>query len=440
MRSNRRLFWLSFFVAAVAVLVGWSAVESGNDLRTCELSIGAINNANAKINIQRVTSSTFSRVIRIDYNVSFPNRRQPIDRFVVCRFSSERIPPFKTGLASLNTEFGPLPDSNLFMLKRFYLETSEAHAVKIPNTPDSSAGLAGFTVRLTEWLLSIAAKASLLTLMALVFLAILRLFPALPPSMFYGIAGSMAAALGAWAITGNISRIAPVLAITAGIVNGGCSLVLYAETATRRTKAASPRLLPWILLALFIALALFWFPDRGFFGRHWLPEALFQPLTLFTVTGYGISAKPLSLILIFLAAITVAFKILPSPNEWTLAPFPGTPSAGITGFLAFMAVTGIISALGYLHFGMAANPLLLGTKALLIALISLMATGLAQRLHVLLLALTVVSLEYALAPYLAETLVDTVSYVLLALAMLLWRGGGKIPERSNDSTPDLSES
>lgn len=418
MSSNKRLFWLSFVVAAIAVLFGWSAAENAGDLRTCELSVGAINSADAKVDIRRVTTSAFSRAIRIDYNLTLPNRSQSFNRFVVCHFAVEQTPPFRSGLSALATETGPIPEANLFMLRRFYLDTGEVNSARFPS--GKATGVQGVIAHMAEWLLSVAAQASLLALLAFIFLSVFKLLRNLPPNMFYGMSAALAAGCGALAMTGTISRIAPALAITTGIVNGGMALVLQGESDKDRAHTKAPQYFPWLLFGGFVAMALFWFPAQGMFGPHWLPPFLFTPLKLFNMGGSSLSSTPLALGLIGLAALVTIFLSAASRKERDGA------LPGFVVFLGLMGLSGIVSACGYLQYGLGFNPLLLATKALLITLAALAAPIGSRGVQLLLSSLALVSLEYALAPFLAKPVVDLASYGLLFLLLVFTRASRRV--------------
>ncbi len=384
----------------------------------CKLSAGAINNANGVISVQRVSSSAFSRTVRLDYDITLPNGQQAINRFVICKFSNEALPPFKTGLSALTTELGPLSDSNIYMLKRFYLETNEARTAQTPELQsNTSNGLAAIMAHVVEWLMSVASKASLLSLLAIGFLSLARLFRALPSKGFYGISGVFLAASGALAITGIFSPLATSLAFIIGIVNSNCMLLLYSEMQRKRLGEKKITLFPWLLFCVLIAMALFLFNDSGSFTTHWLPPVLFRSIPFLSVAGYSIPTVPITLVLILVTLLNTLWPVTPFK---TLSLSEHQSLQGrYAHFVVIIASTGMLSALGVLLFGFSLNPLLLGTKALLICLSALESDVRIQRLQIVITSLAIVSFEYALAPFASSTLINTASYSILIMLLLI---------------------
>lgn len=414
MRDSRRLFWWSFFIAALAVMFGWSAAKDADDLRVCREALTAINNADASITIQRVTATSFSRSIRIDYDIRYAERPRALSRYAICRFSPGAVPPFRSDLSAVITEFGPIPDSKLFLLKRFYLDTEEAEsATRIDPQTTSMSAPQRFATHILEWSLNVAPRAGIYMLLAMAFFGMQDLFRRAKPSAFYGILCAAASFLGAMAITGPVSPLAVSLAFMTGIVGGACSIVLYTGAKSAGSPGDSSSLLSWMLFAALVLAAPFWFPGHGIFVAHWMPFLWSQPWSLIEIDSYNISTTLLASASVMLAIIvTMAIPFLLGDRKQERS-FLHTLSLIIA--LAFTA--GAAAALGYVQYGLETDPLLIGTKGLFIAVVTGMGNRNRHWPHALVLSLAVASLELGLAPLLTRTTINLLAYGLLVIAL-----------------------
>lgn len=419
MRDNRRLFWWSFFIAAIAVMFGWATAKDAEDVRVCREAVTAINRADSLISIRRVTATSFSRNIRIDYDVRYAERSRALSRYTICRFSPGLVPPFQSDLSGVITEFGPLPDSKLFLLKRFYIGTAEAErAVGI----DQNATMSGprrFITHIIEWSLNVAPRAAIYLLIAMAFTGMLYLFRSLRPSMFYGIGSAVASFAGALAVTGPVSTIAISLAFMTGIIGGVCTIVLYKHGGNVTSKAGNS-LFSWFLAAALVLVAPFWFPGNGIFTRHWLPLAWTRPLSLMEIDGYDISVTPLALATIIASGMAMAAVHTFFRQQSSDAPHMREASMleGLFALLSFAFVSGGAAALGYVQYGLETDPLLLCSKGLFIALIINMSGSRFRLIYALVLCLALASLELALAPILTRSTIHLFAYGLLAVALI----------------------
>ncbi|MEN3930625.1 hypothetical protein WJT86_06045 [Microvirga sp. W0021] len=421
MKSNRRIFWLSFFITALAVLFGWSATERADDLRICERSIVAINDGEAQIHVQRVTTTSFSRIIRIDYDAIYPQAKHTFSRYVTCRFSAEKSPFFKSDLSSVETEYGPVSETNLFMLKRFYLDKSDTASRAVTADQETTQfGFKSFMAHILEWILSVATKAAFLAGLAGLFLLVASLFTVVTPHAFYGISGAIAATLGALLTTGNQSPIALSLALTAGIINGGCAIILYARSLKSTESTFVSVSMPWLLLLTFIMMALFGFPSTGTMGPSWLPARLFSPMPLMTIGGYSISVPAFGLAMIIAMLAMTAFTLKKLDQVKTLIrSLHDNKARAFILFLIVLTAAGSLSAFSYVQFGIAFNPLLLGTKALLLAMIVGKIPSELRAINLVLGAIALISLEFALSPFFLAVWVDMAAYAVLILCLLM---------------------
>ncbi len=419
-RTNRRLFWLSFFVAAIAALFGWSAAENTSDLRTCELAVDALNEGGDKIDIRRVSTASLARVVRIDYSAIPAGHNVPISRYVSCRFSSAQTPPYTIGLSSVDTENGPLPDSNLYLLRRFYLDTKEARNTSLSFAPNATAGLANIAAHCLEWLVSVVSKAAIYSLLASLYLCFANRLNISPRyRTLHGATMGILAVAGATVASGVVSALAIILSICAGLVSA-VSLRLVTTEDLRLTEARRDVVLvPWLFFSAMIGLALFWFPTRGALHTPLLPAWLLQPKLLFTLGGHGVSITVLSALL---SAIAILWLVTGIGRTKADSSRQTTGALRHINLVFIPVLAGIVTAFGFLQYGMAVNPFLLCTKAALIAIMVLALSESDRHVFVLPISLAVVSFEYAIAPFLEITISDAATYALLVGVLLMLMG------------------
>jgi len=417
-RDNRRLFWWSFFIAAIAVMFGWATAKDAEDVRVCREAVTAINRADSLISIRRVTATSFSRNIRIDYDVRYSAQSRALSRYAICRFSPGLIPPFQSDLSGVITEFGPLPDSKLFLLKRFYIGTAEAERAVGTNQYSTMSGPRRFTTHLAEWSLNVMPRAAIYMLITMAFTGMLSLFRNLRSGMFCGIGGATASFVGALTVTGPVSTTTISLAFMTSIVGGACTIVLYRHSrgAPSRTGTSSS----WMLFAALVLGALFWFPDHGIYTRHWLPVAWLRPLSLMGIDGYDVSVTPLALATIAVSALAMVTTSAFFRQQRSDEPHAQGPSMleRILVLFSTAFIAGAAAALGYIQYGLETDPLLLCTKGLFIALIINMSSSRIRLTYALVLCLALASLELALAPILTRNTINLFAYGLLTVALI----------------------
>jgi branched-chain amino acid transport system permease protein len=94
------------------------------EARLCRLTLPALDNAGARLAIDRTAPGPFRHSLRIDYRAMREGELTRI-RHVICRFSAERNARGQRELVGLATEFGPMADASFYLLRRFYLDRTD---------------------------------------------------------------------------------------------------------------------------------------------------------------------------------------------------------------------------------------------------------------------------------------------------------------------------
>ncbi|MBM6595513.1 branched-chain amino acid ABC transporter permease [Microvirga pudoricolor] len=115
---------LCFLGLSLLAACGFSV--DAEQARVCRTALPALN-PGGRITVLRAEAGPGPRSVRIDYSVDMPNRR-PLDRSILCQFAADGLSPNKAELTGILTERGPLPGANLYLLKRYYIETPEGVA------------------------------------------------------------------------------------------------------------------------------------------------------------------------------------------------------------------------------------------------------------------------------------------------------------------------
>jgi branched-chain amino acid transport system permease protein len=109
-----------------AVLLGGacSPMIDPAEARLCRLTLPALNDAGSRLVVDRTAPGPFRDSIRIDYRAIREAELTQV-RFVVCRFGPERDGRGMRALTGLATEFGPMADASLHLMRRFYLDRTD---------------------------------------------------------------------------------------------------------------------------------------------------------------------------------------------------------------------------------------------------------------------------------------------------------------------------
>jgi branched-chain amino acid transport system permease protein len=151
---------------AVAVSSCTTLVDEGR-ARLCRTVVPAIEADGAKVSILRSGTGPSADSIRVDYRLSADGRTLAV-RHVICHFGGGEHALGPDVLSGVDTWQGPLEETRLLFLRRFYLE--------LPDEPPSDPGA--------------DAAASALLLPAPAALALQQLVAALPSAAIYGLLAS----------------------------------------------------------------------------------------------------------------------------------------------------------------------------------------------------------------------------------------------------------
>src|SRR5215213_7908635 len=116
-------------VVAGVVLLALSACAfsvDGEQLRVCRSILPALN-PGAHVSVTHAEPGPVPASVRVNYTVERVDR-PPRDRWAICRFAAEGLSGSKADLTDVNTDQGALSGANVYLLKRYYLETPEGVA------------------------------------------------------------------------------------------------------------------------------------------------------------------------------------------------------------------------------------------------------------------------------------------------------------------------
>lgn len=199
-------------LAAAILLVLMTAcgeLVDADEARLCRLTLPALNDV-ARLTVEQTKPGPYPASLRIDYR-AIRGEGQVQQRFVICRFSTERGGRNLRELTGLATETGPLADASFYFLKRFYLE---AGGVAPPDPAPPQAR--DMVPEVPHWL----AYGGQQLLVALPTAAIYALLAA-AYALIYGLVGRIVLVFGEFA----------ALASLAGVVGLGIFFALGVETA-----------------------------------------------------------------------------------------------------------------------------------------------------------------------------------------------------------------
>jgi branched-subunit amino acid ABC-type transport system permease component len=276
-------------------------------VRICRSLIPALH-SDARIEILRVAPGALPRSLRVDYAVEQIDRR-PVDLSIQCQFADEGLSPNKAELVKVITSRGPVSGTNLYFLKRFYLETPEALV------GDPGPGLASADVLPVPPAVAYSTQQLLQSLPRTAIYALL----AAAYALVFGLVGRINLAFGELAAVGSAATVAgaavllvsgitnPVAGLLFGLV---CALLAGAmhsavgghyTFSAIRSASPQPSLIATVGLSLFLMeyLRLAQSPVTV-----WLPPIWSEAWPLMRSGAFVVSLTPISLVtsLIGLAA------------------------------------------------------------------------------------------------------------------------------------------
>jgi branched-chain amino acid transport system permease protein len=267
--------------------------------RVCRIALPALN-PGGRITVLRAEAGPSPRSIRIDYSVEVPNRR-PLDRSILCQFAAEGLSPNKAELTGIITERGPLSEANLYLLKRYYIETPEGVAGDPGGEPATTASEIPFSLAYPlQQLLAALPRVAIYGLLAVAY------------ALVFGLTGRINLAFGELAAVGSAATIAgasvalvglgissPLLGLGLGLVSALFAGALFSAVGSSltisriKTRSNQPSLIATVglSLALMEFLRLAQSPVTV-----WLPPLWSEPLTLARSGTFPVSFTPVSLL------------------------------------------------------------------------------------------------------------------------------------------------
>lgn len=266
-------------------------------IRICRIALPALN-PDAQITVLRAQPGWERQSLRLDYEVARPNR-PVLDRSVVCRFAGEGLSTDKTDLIGVLTEQGPLSDTNLYLLKRYYIDTPDG-IVGDPGS-DPGIGLSEIPASLAYGLqqgLNALPRIAIYTLISVAY------------ALVFGLTGRINLAFGEMAAVGGAATIAgaaimivgfgistPLLGLTLGLLAAlfagafHSAVGGYFTIAKVKSRSTQPSLIATVGLSLFLMEYLRLAQSAV---TVWLPPVWSQTWHLARAGGFLVSLTPIS--------------------------------------------------------------------------------------------------------------------------------------------------
>jgi branched-subunit amino acid ABC-type transport system permease component len=266
--------------------------------RVCRSALPALN-PGARITVERMQAGPVPRSVRVDYLAEYQGR--PIlERFAICQFAAEGLSPNKAELTGLATEEGLVSGANLYLLKRYYIDTPEGVAGDPGSPPD--AGVVEIPLSIAYWLQQLLVSLPRTAIYALLSVAF---------ALVFGLSGRINLAFGELAAVGSAATVAgaslalasgvtsPVLGLGAGLVASLFAGAMHSAvgghfTIARITSASTqPSLIATVGLSLFLMeyLRLAQSPVT-----IWLPPIWAEPWPLARAGEFLVSLTPITAI------------------------------------------------------------------------------------------------------------------------------------------------
>lgn len=300
MASNgfHRAWRLAACLAGLCLLTACGFSQDAEQTRVCRSALPAIN-PGARITVRRVQEGPVPRSLRIDY-LAEREGRPVLERFAICQFAAEGLSPNKAEVTGLATEEGPVSGANLYLLKRYYIETPEGVAGDPGSPPD--AGAFEIPESAAYWLQQMLVSLPRTAIYALLSVAF---------ALVFGLSGRINLAFGELAAVGSAATVAgasiviatggasPILGLGAGLAASVFAGAIHSAvgghfTIGRITGASTqPSLIATVGLSLFLMeyLRLVQSPVT-----IWLPPIWAEPWPIARAGGFLVSLTPITTI------------------------------------------------------------------------------------------------------------------------------------------------
>ena len=248
---------LTACLMGLCLLAACGASIDAEHARVCRSALPALN-PEAAITVQAVRQGPAPSTLRVDYIAQHPNR-PALERFAICQFAAEGLSPNKAELTGIGTEEGLLSGANLYLLKRFYLDTPEGAAGDPGSRMD--ADVAEIPMSAAYWVQQLLVSLPRTAIYALLSVAF---------ALVFGLSGRINLAFGELAAVGSAATVAgasvvlgmgissPVLGLVAGLAAalfaGAIHGAVGGHFTIARIAGASPQpsLIATVGLSLFL--------------------------------------------------------------------------------------------------------------------------------------------------------------------------------------------
>jgi branched-subunit amino acid ABC-type transport system permease component len=248
---------LTACLMGLCLLAACGASVDAEHARVCRSALPALN-PGAAITVQAVRQGPAPSTLRVDYIAQHPNR-PALERFAICQFAAEGLSPNKAELTGIGTEEGLLSGANLYLLKRFYLDTPEGAAGDPGSRMD--ADVAEIPISAAYWVQQLLVSLPRTAIYALLSVAF---------ALVFGLSGRINLAFGELAAVGSAATVAgasvvlgmgissPVLGLVAGLAAalfaGAIHGAVGGHFTIARIAGASPQpsLIATVGLSLFL--------------------------------------------------------------------------------------------------------------------------------------------------------------------------------------------
>ena len=418
---------------AILALAGCSRSFDLEQARYCRIALPALLAPEAQIAIAATSGDPDGKGVVIRFGIAPDAARKTIH----CRFEPKPDSPARVRLTAVETEAGPLPETQVYFLRRFWLETSEGWRADPEPVPDS--------FRAPE-IARPAAYALQQALNALPLAAVYGLLAA-AYSLVYGLAGRINLAFGEFAALGGYAALlgatlaagaAPALALPAAILLAVFATTAHGVAAARLVflplakSTGQQGLVATIGLALFLQEYLRLVQGADL---RWISPLYETPFAVARAQDFVVTVTPMTLAVAGTAALAASglmslMKLSRFGREWrasaddasAAALFGVSPEAMLAKTFALAcALAGLAGAMMTLYYGSLGYgaSTALGLKALVAAILG----GIGSVPGAFLGGLAIGAIEAGWSASFAIEYRDLVVYTLLA-ALLMFRPGG----------------
>jgi branched-chain amino acid transport system permease protein len=306
-------------LAALLLLCACGIAVDGEQARICRLALPALNAPDARISLLRSVPGPGPRQVRLDYRVERPEGL-PALRSITCSFAGEGVAANKSEVVGIATERGPLSESTLYFLRRFYLDTPEGVAGD-PGPGGPRAGLAEVPQVVASTLQHGVAALPRIAIYGVLASAYALLFGLTGRiNLAFGelaAVGGIAAALTALGLssTGGGPLLALALAAAAAVAAAAVHSAVAGRLALLRLERASGQVGLIATVGLSLALMEHLRLMQGT-STLWLPPISAEPWPLLKAGSFVVTLTPTSLVTAG-TGLAVSLALL-----WTMARSP----------------------------------------------------------------------------------------------------------------------